>query len=229
MSRHSRRFVGGRAGSPSGQGRYPHGIEILLKKAKVDPQFRDKLLRDPVSAAHSIDLVLTDSEEIILANASRSTLSTMIQKAFVPRHQVSSFLTQKAPALVLLVLASTVALEASGTKGITVEDAPPAATVKQASEKMAIVQSALEAFKKDNGQYPSSNQWSSTVNPLDGYVSTPHLFDPWGRKLHYEGIVDESGQVGNYNLESLGWFEADLSDNIPCPVDPERHSFSSEQ
>lgn len=69
----------------------------------------------------------------------------------------------------------------------------------------------------------------AAVNPLESYIVTAYLYDPWGRKLHYEGVKGNTGEVINYRLESLGWFASDPGDNIPCPVDPQDHGFSAAQ
>lgn len=160
MSKHSRTIVGGRSSGSDRRINHPRAIEILLKKAKVDPEFRELLLRDPVVAAGSIELELTENERLILTSASPAVLTTMIQNSFVPRHQVRSFLTQKAPALLLLVLASTAVLEASGsgTKGITTEARPAESLTAEVTDKMAAVQSALEHYRSDHGVYPSTDE-----------------------------------------------------------------------
>ena len=78
MNRHFRTIVGGRSTAYQGLKNFPRGIEILLKKAKVDRQFRKMLLQDPINAARSIELNLQDNETRILANIPKSVLNTMI-------------------------------------------------------------------------------------------------------------------------------------------------------
>ncbi len=225
MSEHSRTIVGGRPDDTNGRRSSPHGIEILLKKAKVDSEFRDLLLEDPLSAASSIDLELSESERRILASTSKKLLNTMILKTFVPRHHVRSFLTKKAPALLMLVLASTVTLDVAASAGVESDSLASPRVNENTAAKLAIVQRALEQYKNDRGGYPSTEQWLAETNPLDGYVETAYLFDPWGRKLHYEGVQGDSKTVSNYRLESLGWDSASESDNVICPIDPELHAF----
>lgn len=225
MREHSRTIVGGRSSGSAERKDFPRGIEILLKKASVDPGFRELLLRDPVGAADSIELALKESERRVLASTSQSVLSAMIRNTFVPRHHVRSFLTQKAPALLMLLLASTVGYEAAASAGIESRSVASPRIKADSAEKLAVVQRALEQYRKEYGGYPSTNAWLGVTNPLAGYVEVSYLFDPWGRKLHYEGVTDASGEVSNYRLESLGWYSHDPSDNIPCPIDPEIHSF----
>jgi len=229
MSKHARTIVGGRSTAHEDRGSYPRGVEILLKKAKVDPGFRELLLGDPLAAAESIELTLSRSERNVLSNTSRSILSAMIGRTFVPRHHVRSFLTQKAPALIFLVMASTVLIETSGASAGVESDSVASPRVNaDAAEKMAGVQKALEQYRAKHGEYPSTEQWLAATNPLEGYVTTNYLFDPWMRKFHYEGVRTEAGKVENYHLESLGWRSDDPSDNVPCPINPRLHAFPRE-
>ncbi len=79
----------------------------------------------------------------------------MIQNTFVPKQQIKAFLTQKAPAMLALVLASTVILTGSGVqKGITADEIIEY-EIEDATEKMAIIQNALEQYRNEHGGYPS--------------------------------------------------------------------------
>ena len=60
-------IVGGRPpGSGQPIGPIPRGIEVLVKKAAVDEEFRDMLLNDPNQAAASIELELEPVEHVML-------------------------------------------------------------------------------------------------------------------------------------------------------------------
>ena len=60
-------IVGGRPpGSGQPIGPIPRGIEILLKKAAVDTEFREILLDDPNQAAAAIELELEPVESAML-------------------------------------------------------------------------------------------------------------------------------------------------------------------
>ncbi|UCF97728.1 MAG: type II secretion system protein GspG [Spirochaetaceae bacterium] len=225
MDKHLRTIVGGRSTAYEGRKDFPRGIEILLKKAKVDPAFQDLLLQDPVAAAESIELTLQENEKRILVNTPEAVLKSTIKKTFVPKQHIRTFLNQKAPAMLALVLATTVILSASGgSEGITADDMI-AYEMEEATDKMAVLQSALEQYKTDHGQYPSNEQWLEATNPLERYVGTNYLFDPWKRKFHYEGVQGKSGKVTNYYLESLGLDPDDPEDNIPCPIVTDAHRF----
>ncbi len=74
-------------------------------------------------------------------------------------------------------------------------------------------------------EYTSTEQWLATTNPLERYIKTAYLFDPWKRKFHYEGVKDDAGTVTGYRLESLGSDTEDPQDNISCPIEPDIHRF----
>jgi hypothetical protein len=68
--------VGGRPPSPGqGQVTIPRGIDVLVKKASVDPEFRDKLLTERAEAAIEIDLKLSAAEKAMLNTVPEVTLS----------------------------------------------------------------------------------------------------------------------------------------------------------
>jgi hypothetical protein len=149
----------------------------------------------------------------------------MIQNTFVPKQQIKAFLTQKAPAMLALVLASTVILTGSGVqKGITADEIIEY-EIEDATEKMAIIQDALVQYRNEHGGYPSTEQWLAATNPLEKYIEITYLFDPWKRKFHYEGVKDDAGTVTGYRLESLGSDTEDPQDNISCPIEPDIHRF----
>lgn len=126
------------------------------------------------------------------------------------------FLTQKAPVLLALLMASAVVLNTASSEGETADEMVEYG-VEEATDKMAVLQSVLEKYKSDQGEYPSTKQWLEDTNPLKKYIETNYLFDPWKRKFNYNGIADQSGKITDYFLESLGLDPDDLGDNIPCP------------
>jgi hypothetical protein len=88
-------IVGGRPPGPGkGIGSIPRGIEVLVKKAAVDPEFRALLLAERSGAAAEIGLELSETEtamldgvpeaqlESIIAN---TTVSSKLRPAFVGR------------------------------------------------------------------------------------------------------------------------------------------------
>jgi len=229
MKNRFKTIVGGRSQEYHDLNNFPRGIEILLKKAKVDIQFQTLFLENPLAAAKSIDLDLKENEKKILTNTLKPVLKTMIKNTFVPKHHVKTFLTAKTAAMITLILASTVLVPsyAGGTKGVEAE--PLEAKVESSlfqltKERMAAIQDALEQYKHDHGTYPSTEEWLKTQNTLSDYITTSYLYDPWNQKFHYE-VVMEKGKIVNYKLECLGEDIQESYDNIPCPIDTDKHRF----
>ena len=97
-------IVGGRPpGSGKPMGNVPRGIEVLLKKAAIDPQFRELLLNDPESAAESIALELTPVEQAMLKNMPAEQMSLIINQTEVPQQQRRAFLGTAASAMLAVL------------------------------------------------------------------------------------------------------------------------------
>lgn len=196
----------------------PRGLEILLKKASVDPVFRGLLEADPERAAASIDLILTDIERSILANVPPEGLRLMIEKATVPRQYVSTFLSHSAAAMLAVVLSTTVIVTAEGSAGAEPDYDEEQAYEAMISDKLNVLQIALEAHHLERGHYPTTEDWYFRDNPLDGYVEYSYLSEPEGDRFRYRGLVVD-GVVSGYRLGSINY------DHIECPNDPYKHGF----
>jgi hypothetical protein len=81
-----------------------HGIEVLLRKASVDPEFRELLLAERAAAAGEIDLDLTPAEESILATVPEADLVRMIEKIEVPEAHRAVFLGKTAAVMLAIVV-----------------------------------------------------------------------------------------------------------------------------
>jgi len=102
-------IVGGRPpGSGKSVGQIPRGIEILVKKASIDPDFRQLLLAKRAEAADKIGLRLDPAEAMMLAAVPRAQLEAIIARTTVPQEHRRAFLG-KAAAAVLAPVALTVA------------------------------------------------------------------------------------------------------------------------
>ena len=222
-----RTIVGGRSRSNRLAGEFPRGIEILLKKARVDAAFRARLLKDPLSAAASISLELSRQEIHIIDSTPQSLLQAMISNTHVPKQHVNTFRTAKTAAILALILGSTVVVPPLAAAGAGAMPSASTEQIELVRQRMAAVQDALEAFRLDNGRYPSNEEWTATSGPLTDYLSVSDLYDPWERKLHYQAIK-EGETIVNYRLESLGLDAESTEDNIPCPIAPEDHRFNEE-
>jgi hypothetical protein len=118
-------IVGGRPpGSGRGIGDIPRGIEVLVKKAAVDAEFRAALVETRSKAAGLIGLPLTSAESAMLDIVPRAQLEAIIDRTTVHPNQVSAFLGYAA-AVMLVALGATV--PAGCTLGCR-PDHPPAST-----------------------------------------------------------------------------------------------------
>ena len=77
-------IVGGRPpGSGRGLGDIPRGIEVLVKKASVDAEFRKLLLEKRAEAAGEIGLVLDPAEAAMISAVPAVQLETIIAQTSV--------------------------------------------------------------------------------------------------------------------------------------------------
>jgi hypothetical protein len=123
-----RTIVGGRPPDRGDAGAgVPRGIEVLLKKAAVDPAFKDLLLADPEEAAGSIGLSLSAVERSVLASVPRDQLEGMAERMEVPAEHRGVFLGRVAATMLTIVAGTTMACAppAIAPGGAVVEDEPP--------------------------------------------------------------------------------------------------------
>ena len=224
MNDERRTIVGGRSRSDRLVGDFPRSIEILLKKASVDSVFNQLLLRDPLNAAQSIALDLKPVEINILTNTSISILQRMISNIRVPKQHIKIFRTGTIAAIFAVLMSTTVV---SPLLAVGEMDLPEQSIDQEelARERMIVVQGALEAYKNDQGTYPSTSAWLEIPDLLLEYAPLSEIYDPWKRKFHYKALK-EGGEIVNYKLESLGIDDEYFDDNIPCPIDTDGHRFT---
>jgi len=92
--------VGGRPpGSGQSVGNIPRGVEVLVKKASVDPQFKAVLLERRAAAAQQIGLELEAAEAMMLAAVPREQLEALIARTTVPAEHRRAFLGQATVAM----------------------------------------------------------------------------------------------------------------------------------
>ncbi len=93
-------IVGGRPpGSGQPLGPIPRGIEVLIKKAAIDAEFRSRLLAGRAAAAAEIGLVLDPAEALMLAAAEAAQIEAIIARTSVPQEHRRAFLGQAAAAM----------------------------------------------------------------------------------------------------------------------------------
>ena len=100
----ARMAIGGRpAGSGRSIGTIPRGIEVLVKKAVVDPAFRELLFEQRGAAAAGIRLELDPAENAMLSAIPREQLAQIVSQTTVPDEQRRVFLGRLAVAMLAVV------------------------------------------------------------------------------------------------------------------------------
>ena len=113
-------IVGGRPpGSGKPIGRVPRGIEVLVKKAAVDADFKKLLLDKRAEAAGEIGLELTPAEVLMLRAVPAEQLEGIIARTSVPEDHRRAFLGKAAVAML-----AAVAVSLPGCGGVR-PDRPP--------------------------------------------------------------------------------------------------------
>ncbi len=135
-------IVGGRPpGSGQPIGEIPRGIEVLVKKAAVDPEFKIVLLERRAAAAAEIGLELQPAEAAMLAAVTAPQLEAIIARTTVPQEFRRAFLGKAAAAMLAtfgLVTSAGCPLgsqpDRPPTKGIA-PDRPPTKTTGIAPDR----------------------------------------------------------------------------------------------
>jgi len=92
----------------------PKGIEVLVKKASVDPAFKVLLLERRAGAAQEIGLELDAAETMMLAAVPAGQLEAIIARTDVPQEHRRAFLGHAAAAMLAAVGAMATAAPAWG-------------------------------------------------------------------------------------------------------------------
>lgn len=126
-------IVGGRppgCGQPIGE--IPRGIEVLVRKAAVDPEFKAVLMERRAAAADEIGLELQPAEAAMLAAVPAPQLESIIARTSVPPEYRRAFLGKAAAAMLAtfgLVTAAGCPLgsqpDRPPTKGVRPDRPPP--------------------------------------------------------------------------------------------------------
>jgi hypothetical protein len=102
-------IVGGRPpGSGKPLGAIPRGIEVLVKKAAVDPEFKTLLLEKRAEAAREIGLPLDPAETMMLAATPREQLEAIINQTTVSPSLRPAFLGRAAAVMLVALGAGAV-------------------------------------------------------------------------------------------------------------------------
>ena len=80
----------------------PKGVEVLLRKAAVDPAFKAILLEHRAAAAQEIGLELAPAEAMMLAAVPAAQLEATIVRTSVPEEHRRTFLGKAAAAMLAI-------------------------------------------------------------------------------------------------------------------------------
>jgi hypothetical protein len=115
-------IVGGRPpGSGRSTGSIPRNIEVLVKKAAVDPAFRELLLEQRGAAAAAIQLELDPAEDAMLSAVRREQLAQIVSQTTVPDEQRRVFLGRLAVAMLAIIGGGLASCERAESAGIRPE------------------------------------------------------------------------------------------------------------
>lgn len=138
----------------------PRGIELLVKKASVDPDFRKLLIEQSSAAAAEIELALDPTEHAMLETIPRAQLETIIDHTHVPDEQRRIFLGKVAAAILTAVGVGTLGCSPP-TKGIR-PDHPASRGIRPDSPKK----------NKPVKAEPAAPQKTETPPPDEGSTKT---------------------------------------------------------
>jgi len=117
-------IVGGRPpGSGRSTGTIPRGLEVLVKKAAVDPEFRELLFAQRGGAAASIELELDPAEHAMLGSIPQEQLAQIVSHTTVPVEQRRVFLGRLAVAMLAVIGGGLASCERAESAGVRPE--PP--------------------------------------------------------------------------------------------------------
>jgi len=122
-------IVGGRPpGSGKRLGAIPRGIEVLVKKASVDAQFKQLLLERREAAAETIGLKLDPAEVLMLQAAADDQIEAVIAQTSVPVEHRRAFLGTAAAVMLAAIGVGAAGCGPGPVQGIRPEEIEPAPT-----------------------------------------------------------------------------------------------------
>lgn len=126
----------GEEGNPRHElGEIPRGIEVLVKKASVDPEFRRALIEKRAEAANEIGLTLDPAEAMMLGNVPQQQLEAIIGRTKVGSRIRPAFLGRAAGVMLAALGIGAVTSEGCATMGVRPDRLPPRAPAEPEKEK----------------------------------------------------------------------------------------------
>jgi acyl carrier protein len=115
----------------------PQGINVLVLKAAVDPDFKQLLLQGRTAAAEAIGLELSAAEATMLAGVPAAQLEAVIAQTSVPQEHRRAFLGQAAAAmLAALGVAIARPVQAEVVFGLTPQNPDDSEEEKSVEERV---------------------------------------------------------------------------------------------
>ena len=140
-------IVGGRPpGCGRALGEIPRGVEVLVKKASVDPWFKALLVSQRAGAAEAIGLVLAPAEVALLNFIPVSQLEAVIASTKVEPSKVPAFLGRAAAVMLVALGASTAPAappQVAEFQGLRAKPATPVATAPAEATSQPTTQPAM--------------------------------------------------------------------------------------
>jgi len=188
----------------------PRGIEVLIKKAAVDTDFRDVLLRERAPAAQRIGLMLNDSEASILNSIPEAQLASIIRNTRVSSRSKEAFL-----GYVAAVMLAALGCDAHSEEGerVVIQGIDPDTSYVEpkVADNIPTETGRLEGTVTDQKDKPIADadvwvtlKWiylPGTQNKTqpDNVVIAGMIYDPGqktvpSRDVEFETATDESGK-----------------------------------
>ena len=120
-------IVGGRPpGCGQGLGEIPRGIEVLVKKASVDPEFAELLLAERSGAAKSIGLELDPAEVLMIDTVAAAQLKAIIARTKVGPRVRTAFLGRAAAVMLAALGVAVIGCDRTPPPSHGIRPEPPA-------------------------------------------------------------------------------------------------------
>ena len=180
--------------------RIPKGIEVLVKKASVDPAFKALLLERRAGAAQEIGLELDAAETMMLAAVPAGQLEAIIARTDVPQEHRRAFLGHAAAAMLAAVGAMATAAPAWGGGSLGIQGG------------------ASGGMRRDHvpSNQPTDNQPTEQPNPL------PPLKRPRTIEERVTDIVAQRFNVPKEKVQRETSFVKDLHASVSQLVNLKR-------
>jgi hypothetical protein len=172
-------IVGGRPPGPGkGLGPIPCGIEVLIKKAAVDPAFKRLLLETRDAAARDIDLALDPAEATMLRAAPRGQLEAVIARTRVHPTVRSAFLGRAAAVMLVALGAGAVGCEEDGEPAGIEPDRPAVERVEPPEAEKTERPPAEEAAERPSSESEAVPHVVTGIQPAPPPRTEPPLERP---------------------------------------------------